>query len=353
MATIRRRQPLTDYDLVTRSQAEIGCIQHFKSGRLSRYLEALSFNNMGYGLAEKNFNKSQDLAIYNHAARLYRALLIIAPILQRQPLSVRFDWQPGHVLSHFRIFTKGNIKRFNFGVRCIERSYQPELLIANLDRMGIHDQDYIEELVELYDRYNLGSGRTLQHKLADLIFDPVMLYDIRNGFELRNGNIMYRLEKQPFDGSVDIRKNWVTLQQYSIRSFDNSKGGRHLEILLSDEYLEAVRTRFKDALSSHMSAHNKVRYLFRIVFDVVHVARWARSADSQMIELRRVLTRGVSSLAGTTPAVLRIPNRLYTLWLEQLDTRLLIKVPNFFLYPDRVEKEVYMNFFNPFRGGAL
>ncbi len=353
MAIIKHRQILTDYDLVARSQAEIGCIQHFRDGRLSRYLEALSFNNMAYGIAQRYFHNSSNMAIYDHAARVIRALLIIAPVVQRQHLSVRFDWQPGHVLSHFRFYTKGNISRFHFGVRCIDRSYAPELLIANLASMGIHDSLFVDELVELYDRYDAKADRTLQHKLADLIFDPILMHGLQTGFELRHGNILYRLEKKPFESSSDLRYAWGTVMQYSIRSCENKLGGKYMEIRLSDEYLETVRVRFKDALAGNNSPAAKVRFLYRIIFDVVHVARWAGSADQQISELSQWLSRQICSLAGTMPSAYDVPKRLYTLWVEKLDNRLLFKVPNFFLYPDKVERDVYMNYFNPFRGGAL
>jgi hypothetical protein len=353
MAIIKHRQTLTDFDLVARSQAEIACIQHFRDGRLSRYLEALSFNNMAYGIAEKYFYNSRDKAIYDHAARVIRALLIIAPVVQRQPLTVRFDWQPGHVLSHFRFYTKGNIRRFHFGVRCVERSYAPTLLIANLESMGIHDSMFVDELVELYDRYDARINRTLQHKLADLVFDPVLMHGLQTGFELRQGNVFYRLGKQPFEGSSDLRYTWGTVMQYSIRTRENKQGGRYMEIRLTDKYLEDVRVRFKDALAGDNSPPAKVRFLYRIVFDVVQVARWAGSADHQISELSQWLTKQVSSLAGTMPAAYGVPKRLFSLWTEQRDNRLLFKVPNFFLYPDKVERDVYMNFFNPFRGGSL
>lgn len=350
MARLVFQQPETDFDVVTRIQADLACIQNFKTGSFNRLIADVPFTNLAHGFADKYFHRSADGVLIDHVTRVYRALLIMAPIIQREPLSVRFDWQAGHLLSHFRVYTKEAIGRFHFSVRLVHRVYDPDRLVRNLHDLGVHDQLLIDELLQLYDRFNM-SSQLLQHRLATLLFDPLLLHGRKEGFELRHGRVLYRLEKYRFPGSVDLRNEAVQVLQYSIRSEQRVGGGRRLVILLNDEYLTSIKARYKGVLNSAIKPASKVRMLYRVSYDFLMVALWAKNAGPQILELSLWLAKKLSSLAGTFVPAHEVAKRLYGCWVKKRNGRLLLKAPNFFLAPERIDQDAYMQFFSPFRGG--
>ena len=176
MPTIEFRSAVTKertaFAMLCRAQASIASYLHFGMGDLTKYLERDAFQMVATRLADHYFHRSKDLAIYGQVVELYLALLILAPILQRLPLSCRFDWHRSHVLGFIRINASRRIGRFYIAIRQVARSYQPDLLAANLEQIGIHDAGMVEVLQDLYRRH--AGGRTLKDLLAHQLFDPIL-----------------------------------------------------------------------------------------------------------------------------------------------------------------------------------
>lgn len=350
MATIRNRDDARGdgaaYPLVRRAQAAIAGYRHFGDGDLCRYLERDSFRVMATRLTDHFFHRSVGLALYEQVCAIYLCLLVMASILQRLPLSAKFDWHRGHMVSFFRMNAGGRIKRYHVATRTVERSYRPDELRANLGLLGIHDAGMVAVLLDLYRRH--AGGLTLKDQLAHQLFDPILMMTSKEGFELRHGNRFHRIEKSPFAGSVDLRREPATVLDYRIMSHEHS-GGRHLEIMIADHVLGAFRQNVKGILGSSAPPARKVMLVDGRVRDFVESARWARSAKGQVDELRRWLGDKLRPLSGTMPEVRHVANLLPTLWCQRAEHRLFFKAPNFFLDPKIVDEKTYRTFFSPYR----
>lgn len=336
----------TAYYLMRRGQASIAGYRHFGNGDLSMYLERDSFQIMAKRFADHFFHRSAGMAIHAQVVELYHALLILAPILQRLPLTCRFDWHRGHLLGHFRNNTSGKIGRFHITSREVVRTYQPDLLAANLEAIGIHDASIVEVLLDFYRRH--AGGTALKDLLAHQLFDPIIMASQKHGFELRYGNRLLRLEKGAFDGAVDLRKQGFTVRDFHIRSLKNREG-RYLEITISDERLSGFRQRIKAVITSSASPEYKLTIIENRLRDFVEQTRHARSALPQIQELKIWLANQLRGLAGTSKAAILLPNLLVNLWLQRADFRRYIKSPTFFLDPAIIDEKTYLTFFSPYR----
>lgn len=350
MATIRQHSDVmadrNAYHLLRRAQAAIASYLHYGTGDLSKYLDRDAFHVMVDRLANHFFYRSTDLAIHAQVVELYHALLILAPVIQRLPLSSKFDWHRGHVLGFIRRNASGRIGRFHVAIREVERRYQPDLLAANLEQIGIHDANMVEMLLDLYRRH--AGGTALKDLLAHQLFDPIMMVSQKQGFELQHGNRFLRMERTSFEGSVDLRTRSVTLLDFSIRSVSH-RGGRHLEIGISEECLSGFRQKISDVISSAASPEFKLTHIERHLRDFVERTRSARSALPQILELRTWLANKLRGLAGTSKVAMVLPNLLVNQWLQRNDSRLYLKSPTFFLDPSTIDEKTYVTFFSPYR----
>lgn len=336
----------TAYHLVRRGQASIANYQQFNTGDLSKYLERDAFLTVAERLAHTYFHKSTGLTLHNNVVELYQALLVTAPILQRLPLSFKIGWHRGHLLGFIRTHVNGKAGRFYAAIREVERKYQPDRLAASLETIGIHDADFVAVLQDLYRRHC--GGTTLQHRLANQLFDPVLLHGDRQGFELRYGNKFLRLEKQPFEGSVDLRHQSLEVLDYSINSVQHN-GGYHLSIDISESYLTAFRMSVKKILESRTSPEFKLAAVDTKIHDFVERTRSARSALQQVKELKIWLANKLRGLAGNAPEARLLPHRMLILWSQRVDGDLYLKRPNFFLDPKDTDEKTYLKFFSPYR----
>lgn len=352
MATIVSKTVLladnTAYHLVRRAQASIASYQHFGDDDLAQYLERGSFIAMAARLADHYYNRSKDLQMHKQVIDIYAALLTMAPILQRLPLSFKFDWHRGHLLSFIRTNISGRVGRFYVAVRQVERSYQPELLAANLEALGIHDAAMVEVLLDLYRKHC--GGTALKERLAHQLLDPLLLSTEKQGYELRIGNQLIRLEKQSFDGSVDLRSESLTLLDYSLHSVEH-KGGYGIEILISDSCISEFREHINRIMNAAASPEYKLVLVKNRINDFVERTRSARSAQNQVLELKRWLANRVRKLAGTSQEAKLLPELLVNLWLQRVDHTLYLKSPNFFFNPRQHDEKTFASFFSPYREG--
>lgn len=350
MPTIKLRSTTTEdrtaYHLVRRAQASVASYLHFGTGDLSKYLDRNAFQVMAARLANHFFHRSADLAIHAQVIELYHLILILAPILQRLPLSSKFDWHRGHVIGFLRRNASGSIGRFHVAVREVERCYRPELLAANLEEIGIHDADIVVLLQDLYRRH--AGGTALKDLLAHQLFDPIMMVSGKQGFELRHGNRLLRMEKTPFEDSVDLRIQAITVLDFSIRSASNHRG-RHLEIGISEERLSKFKQQIHEVVSSSSSPEFKLTVIENRLRDFVESTRPARSALPQIKELKIWLSNKLRRLSGTSKTATALPNLLVNHWLLRNDPRLHLKSPTFFLDPSAIAEKTYQSFFSPYR----
>lgn len=346
MAMLTSKAEITAYQAVRRTQATIAAALHFNKGDLSKLLERETFQIMAHRLATQFFHKSADCALFDMAQELYLGLLIMAPLLQRLPSSTKCDWHRGHLLGWIRRNASGTVKRYYFGIRTIERTYDPTRLRANLESMGCHDTSMIEFLLELY-RQHYG-GNTLRSRLAHQLFDPIMLFDQKQGFELRHGNCLIRLEKAPFVGCVDLRQESATLLDYRIQ-LEPHRGGQHLLISIDDGLLADFRNSVKALMHAGMSPERKLELVDARINDLTERVRQARSAKPQILKLKRWLRDTLRRLAGTKAEANLLPDIFMNRWLQRADHRLYLSGTSFYFTPHKIDEKTFRSFFSPYR----
>lgn len=350
MATlILKRQRLaenTAYHLVRRAQTNIAGYRHFHNGDLIKYQDRDSFQVMADRLLDKYFSKSRDLQISAQIKDIYLCLLIMSPVLQRLPLSHKFDWHRGHLMGFVRLNASRKIGRFHASVREVERRYLPDTLAANLENLGIHDAGMVAVLMDLYRRHC--GGTALKDQLANLLFDPIMLSSEKHGYELRYGNRLYRFEKYSHEGSIDLRRASMKLLDFEIKSTEH-KGGRHLEIYIAEPCIASFRQQVNSILQCAAPPSYKVQLIAMKIRDFVERIRSARSAKLQILDLKRWLANRLRSLAATDKEAKQLPELLVNLWLQRCDHRLYLKAHNFFMDPFSIDEKTYLNFYSPYR----
>jgi hypothetical protein len=317
----------------------------FNNGDLSKLIERETFQIMAYRLATQYFYKSADHALFEMAEELYLGLLIMAPLLQRLPSSTKLDWHKGHLLGWIRRNASGTVKRYYFGIRTIARTYDPARLRDNLESMGCHDTTMIALLLELY-RQHYG-GYTLRSRLAHRLFDPIMLLDQRQGFELRHGNRMIRLEKEPFEGCIDLRHESATLLDYRIQ-LEPHRGGQHLLISIADETLADFKNSVKALLYASMPPERKLALINGRINDLTERIRQARSAKPELLKLKRWLRDKLRRLAGTKAEANLLPDMLMNHWLQRVDHHLYTSDTSFFFSPHKVDEKLFTTFLSPY-----
>lgn len=336
----------TAYTLVRRAQAAIAGYRHFGPGDLCRFLERPAFEAVATRLAAKYFHRSTNLALYQAVINLYVIYLIVAPLLQRVPYSSKLDWHPGHVLSWFRRYCAGRPGRVHVAVNEVPRIFAPDTLLANLEALGLHDGEFNALLL---DQFRRGYGQpTVQGRLLNTLFDPLMMLAGREGFALRLGNRYFRAEKAPFPGSSDLRKSFLAVGNYRV-GVRNHASGQHLEICISDERLHAFRQAVKEILKGKAEPAFKHRLVREEIRDFVEKTRFARSAETQVVELKHWLQTKLRSLSGTVKKFKELPDFLVKSWFDRGDHRFYLSRPNFFLDHSTVPEEVFLTFFSPYR----
>lgn len=336
----------------------------FYPGELFKVMQSRQCEIIAHRLVEHYFHRSRLLAIYQDMVLMYQALLTMAPILQRQKYSMGIDWTRANVLTWFRENTAANRAKCYFGCFEAPRVTDPLLLRANLEYLGIKDSKFIEVLEPLFRCYYGRSSVT--GKLANCLFDPILLCRMVEADMLRVGNRIYRLSRRGFPGCIDLRRQSATVMMYQIRRVEKREKGRtsgYLEITISDEYLKAFRKRARRIIRSGMSAKLRVLVLKRQIIGFVSSVRYARHGYDQVLELSRWLARRLKPLYGAVDEVLKkrkspdpdleqvyhLPKVLLNTFLVVQDGRRYHRRPNFFYDPKAHAEQLFVKFFNPYR----
>jgi len=328
-------------------QAWIARIQEFQDGELLGRFNSITVTNFAERLVQKYFPKTERLAMRKDILDLYRSLLVLAPVIQRERRAFRLDWHRGHLLT--RIRQRANRRGKYFWIGCSEepRVVDEERMMRNLSALGIRDTVFCDNVLKDMFRSNYGLD-VARGRIANVLFDGVMFHGVGEGNCLRVGNRFYRIEREEFQGAVDIRQDYASIWDYRVR-FEEVAGGGRITILLAEERVKSFRDRVKSILRSSAAPGFKILLLERAVRDFVEDARYAKSALIQMLDLSRWLKQKVRTLSGTERDARRLPGLLLELYRERSGDRFYVNRPNFFWDPNRVPLEVYMTFFSPYR----
>lgn len=334
-----------DYWLVRRAQAAIAAYLNFGNGDLSKYLDRPAFNNMAEKLTVNYFHKSSVL-VQALVIQIYLVMLVLAPVLQRQRMSCKFDWHTGCVLSFVRRSTGSKEGRTHAAVREVDRSYQPDKMADNLEAIGIRDNDMVAVVLDLYRRH--AGGTTLKDRLAHQLFDPLILLTERQGFELRYGNQFLRLERSPFEGSTDLRNEPLDFLGYSLRSVKH-RGGQHLEIRIADSCIAAFHAHVKRISAAAADSGYKVAAITNRIEDFVQHTKFARTGLQQIKEQKLWLANQSQNLSRENPDAKLLPELLINRWLQNIDAHLYVKQPSFFWDAHCIDESTYIKLFSPYR----
>ncbi|WP_022671385.1 hypothetical protein [Hippea alviniae] len=333
------------YIALRRAQAKIVGYTTYPPGFLCEFYNRDTFVKYAEKLTYKFFPKAKDLQIRENIINLYRAFLVLAPILQKTPYTYKLDWTRGHFLSYLRFLTSNRIGRKYVRVRVIEREPDLDKLQINLNVLGIKDGKFIEILTGLFlQSYGLNA---LRGSLVNRIFDPVMFLNDRDGFELRRSNEFIKLEKKPFNGCIDIEKQYVEFWDYKIRRVKANKG-MTLEIKIRDEEIKQFKEKIKGILKSHPSVSSKIALVNREVKAFTEKHRYTKDAYDQMIELHKWLRGRVSKIAATRKEIYQAVE-IVKLWKERYYPNTVFRKNNFFWDPKEMTEEDYIYCFSPYR----
>lgn len=333
---------------------------------------------------EHFFHNSRMTAIYADMVILFQSLITIAPILQRQLNSTGFDWHGGTVLTWFRVNTAAHVGRFYLGCTEHPRNPDPLQLRQNLQFLNIYDSRFADTLEMLCRAYY---GRpSVTGKLANALLDPIMFCQHGTRNTLRVGNRIYRLEKQPFPGSIDLRQDSAIVLNYRIQRQEFSENipltrqerkqprNRNrktkpvlrcmLDITIDEQHIQQFKAFVKSVVNSGLSLKFKVAVLDRRVGAFVYAVRYARNGFEQVLSLSRWLRYRLAPLCAEAEGkarkkpdhlydlVHRLPDILLNKFMMGSDHKRYYRRPNFFYDPLTHDELTFVRFLSPYREGG-
>lgn len=321
---------------------------------LYQLLEKKEVDSFAQKLTEKFFPKSlqKNLEIANIVVDLYKAFLVLAPILQKIPYSYKLDWSRGHLLSFFRATMNKRVNRKYVSVYTKERTRDTDKLRLKLNQLGITEYKFADFLCELFVKnYDLPF---LRGKLANCIFDPIMFYNEFEGYGVRIGNKFVRLEKRKYPGAINIEEQPIEILDYKIqRTSKKIQTGKKvdlkttLEITLSENENKRIKEKIKRITESENSVAKKIILLDHVCNDFIQTHKYAKDIFYQLVEIDRYLQKKAKRIAAQDKRVKLIS--LTGKYNKHKSTRLLFKKPNFFWNDKDVAENVYINYFSPYR----
>lgn len=343
-----------DYANLRRLQATLVRYHAYFPGDLIKPNESGPVRRYGEHLAEVFFPATEGLAIREDIVRLFRAFLVMAPKLQQ--LKARLDWHEGHVLTWIRRTANRNACRWYLGEKALEREHDPERFKANLKIAGFKDDPFNLEVIDLFKRYYTAPGR--KGDLANRTFDPVMFFSCPlEGHSIRIGNLVFRAEKEPFEGSQDIRQGALidgVHLHYRIITLRGKTVGR-IDMTIPPERISEVRKTISRVIGRKGDPVDKVREVERLLGQFVQDIRFAKSAYFQINDLADWLRQKLKPLVSLSyKKAAAIPDRLRDNWKVRAEDSDIFWVnhSNFFWDYNHVEEKVYRHFFSPYQLGS-
>lgn len=138
-----------------------------------------------------------------------------------------------------------------------------------------------------------------------------------------------------------LKKNILLFAGGSLR---NEPTGRR-----ADATIKGFRDQIKMIVKSKAQPVFKTRLLETRVRSFVEIARHAKTAFDQMVELKRWLHQKTRGIAATYKEVNGVPWLLMDLWKERRIDRMFLTQPNFFWDVESVGKERFIDCFSPYR----
>jgi hypothetical protein len=275
-----------------------------------------------------------------------------------------------------------NIGRWHFGCQELPRVPDPVVLRENLHHLRIFDSrftDILEMLMRCYYGRNTVSGQ-----LANCLFDPLMFCRLGDRHTLRVGNKLFRLEKQAFPGSIDLRTNSAEVLGYSIRRVEKlerfplpgkrtgQKGKKKrqqvrvvrrgmLEIAVSSELINSFKSKAVAIINCSASVEYRIHELDGLMVSFLSSVRYARTGFEQVLHLSRWLANNLKPLHTAVDRrkkfnrrkppvqVPPFPKILLSRFQNNLDTHRHYPRPNFFYDPHEHPEELFLQFVSPYR----
>lgn len=349
-----------DYWQLRRLQASIVKKLGFRHGELLEALQKPAVDTYARKLRRHYFSRSKDLEIYGNILDLYRIYLLLSPIIQRQPYSMRIDAHRGHALTWMRGYANSKVGRFWYDYWSEPRELDYDRLRTNLIRAGVTDRPFLDHLEEPF--FTSYTRPTWEGDLARLIFDPFMFLQTRERGSalLRIGSVIHRLEKSRFPGAIDLRERPGEFWDYSVqynRVKKETTPGKTLmsgvvDIWISERRINELKTELSEILASKNVPRFKVGKMVAACTGFIEETKYAKSAFDQILGLRRWITEKTKKLKATEKSAGKVGEALAAEWCKkQTFSKAWRSQRNFFFVPDtrKPPATVFMQFFNPKR----
>lgn len=339
---------IAPYYKYRRLAAQLVKLLIFRGAILSEASVKNCVTSLAYKLAGKYFARSGDMVLHRDAVDLFRHFLILAPIAQRDRLAVRMDEDFSRLSTWFRGAVGIRQRRLYYGRVEIERVPDVDRLARVMrDQIRISDRKFIDSCMHLMDCYY---GRlTLSGALAARIFDPIMAIGTQPGTAFRIGNVWHRLEKRPFEGSIDLSKKGVIISDYRLNLMERKSGGKQLQVYITDSTLSLFMAKIRNVTNSRVHPHKKAETITSHIHDFCEHTRWAYSAMPQIEELSYWLQGKVQKLSATEHEASRLPKILHENYKMKVERGLFYPRSNFFFDPRSVSENEFIYYMSPYR----
>lgn len=348
-----------DYWQIRRLQASITKRLAYKDGYMFEQLHKSAVDKFARKLRRYYFSRSREMEISRDILDLYRIYLILSPIIQRLPGSMRISEHRGHALTWVRSNVNSKVQRFWYDYWAEEREADYDRLRTNLIRAGVTDRPFLDHLEDPF--FTSYIRPTWQGDLARLIFDPFMFLHRKHYGEkcLRIGNVIHRLEKKRFPGAIDLREKRGEFWDYEVQynrvrkeAAGETRMGGVVDIWVSQRREAKFKTEISQILDTRITAHGKIAKMTAAVAGYVEDIKYAKSAFDQVVTLRRWLNDKTKKLKATEERAGGVGKILTNMWTEkQTFSRTWRAERNFFYTADvkRPPVTVYLQYFNPKR----
>lgn len=343
-----------DYANLRKMQSTLVRCHAYFTGDLMNCYEAGVVRRYSEHLVKTFFPATEGLIIREDLLRLFRVFLVMAPKLQQN--KARLDWHQGHILTWIRRTANRNACRWYLKEEIVKRRHDPEMFLENLRFVGFKDDTFNHKVIELFKRYYTATGQ--KGHLANRIFDPVMFFSLPiEGHSIKVGDHVYRAEKDPFDGSQDIREG-ITIcdvhMKYGVKMV-RGETGRRIDQNIPEERLTVVRSTVSRIIGRRYDHMAKVREIEKIIGQFAEDARFAKSAYHQINDLAFWLKQKLKPLVSPSyKKAAQIPDLLKDHWRvrSQESNIFWVNKSNFFWDYNKVEERVYRHFFSPYQWGS-
>ncbi len=256
----------------------------------------------------------------------------------------------GMFLTWIRRNVNKKVCRYHIGIEDLKRELDTASLVKGFEQAGIKSPEFTERALQSFKIHY--TAPYLRGDLAHRIFDPFMFIAKGEGYRMLRGGKIYRLEKNTFTGSRDLRHDLVNIGKYNIQLRGVKKGeGSYIHIETSEPVREEFRESIRKILKEKSSPDIKLQRSRSVISDFTQNIRYAKSDIEGIYSLKRWLLNNSSlkRLAYTNKSFMDLPDELFNQYMKKhTGNRMFFEKRNFFWSPQEVAEKQFRTYYSPY-----